>query len=127
MWTITRKAGFWPCSRSHLEPEDAPGQAAGSFQPGYGGQEIQPHLLLEDARAFPQFVSAAHGSVFWQSMTLGMVQITTSFSVNLLITLFAAHIARWFQGNPHWLRAQKWVMGTVLAGLAVRLALEQRR
>jgi threonine/homoserine/homoserine lactone efflux protein len=36
----------------------------------------------------------------------------------------AAAIARWFALNPAWLAAQRWVMGGVLAALAVRILLE---
>ena len=41
--------------------------------------------------------------------------------------LFAAGIASWFVRNPTWLALQRYFMGFVLAGLAVRLMLEQRR
>ena len=34
---------------------------------------------------------------------------------------------RWFVSNPRWLAIQRYIMGFVLAGLAVRLAAEQRR
>jgi threonine/homoserine/homoserine lactone efflux protein len=88
---------------------------------------LNPKVAIFYLSIFPQFVQPEHGSVLLQSLTLGMIQITTSFSINLLITLFAAHIARWFAANPHWLRVQKWAMGSVLAALAVRLALEQRK
>jgi threonine/homoserine/homoserine lactone efflux protein len=76
---------------------------------------------------FPQFVSPEHGSVFAQSITLGLTQIGVSFSVNLLIALFAATLAGWFARHPLWLGVQRYVMGFVLSGLAVRIALEQRR
>jgi threonine/homoserine/homoserine lactone efflux protein len=65
--------------------------------------------------------------VFTQSIILGLTQISVSFSVNLLIALFAAGIASWFVNNPSWLAAQRYFMGFVLGGLAVRLMLEQRR
>jgi len=58
---------------------------------------------------------------------LGLTQIAISFSVNLLIALSAAGIASWFSRNPAWLAVQRYFMGFVLASLAVRLALEQRR
>ena len=56
-----------------------------------------------------------------------MTQIVVSFSINLLIVLFAASIAAWFAKNPRWIAVQRYVMGFVLAGLAVRLILEPRR
>jgi threonine/homoserine/homoserine lactone efflux protein len=76
---------------------------------------------------FPQFLSPGHGSVFSQSLELGVTQIGVSFTVNLCIALSAASLAAWFARSPRWLAAQRYVMGTVLAGLAVRLATEQRR
>jgi len=39
----------------------------------------------------------------------------------------AASPAVFFARRPGWLRAQRWVMGTVLAGLAVRLATDRSR
>lgn len=66
-------------------------------------------------------------SVFSQSMMLGSTRIAISFSVNLVIALSAARLAAWFLRNPRWLAAQRYFMGFVLAGLAVRIASEQRR
>lgn len=67
------------------------------------------------------------GPVFMQSIVLGLTQITVSFTINLIIALSAASLASWFVRNPRWLAAQRYLMGFVLAGLAVRLAAEQRR
>lgn len=75
----------------------------------------------------PQFIATERGSVFAQSLMLGVTQISISFTVNLLIALSAAGIAGWFARNPFWLSAQRYVMGGVLAALAVKLAFEPRR
>jgi threonine/homoserine/homoserine lactone efflux protein len=75
----------------------------------------------------PQFISAEHGSVLSQSIELGLIQISISFVVNLLIALSAASVASWFYRNPTWLVIQRYLMGFVLAAPAIRLALEQRR
>lgn len=123
-WQAVRPGGVSPFDHTTTMPHESPRKL---FAMGLFTSILNPKVAIFYLSIFPQFVSAEHGSVFWQSVTLGMVQITTSFTVNLLITLFAAQIALWFRGNPHWLRAQEWVMGTVLAGLAVRLAVEQRR
>lgn len=123
-WQTLRPGGLSPFAQTTQLPAESPRKL---FAMGLLTSILNPKVAIFYLSIFPQFVSAAHGSVFWQSVTLGMMQITTSFTVNLLIALFAAHIALWFRNNPHWLRAQKWVMGTVLAGLAVRLTLEQRR
>jgi threonine/homoserine/homoserine lactone efflux protein len=47
--------------------------------------------------------------------------------VNLCIALSAAKLAAWFARSPRWLAVQRYFMGTVLAALALRLALEPRR
>jgi threonine/homoserine/homoserine lactone efflux protein len=75
---------------------------------------------------FPQFIDPERGSVLAQSLVLGAVQMSVSFSVNFLIALSAAGIASWFARNPLWLDAQRYVMGGVLGALAVRLAFEER-
>lgn len=121
-----------------------------ALRPGAGGSPFEPRALAADSplkllamgfitnafnpqiavfylSVFPQFVRPEHGSMFAQSVALGLVQIAVSFCVNLAIILSAAHLAAWFAENPLWLAAQRWVMEFVLAGLAVRLALEERR
>jgi threonine/homoserine/homoserine lactone efflux protein len=41
--------------------------------------------------------------------------------------LSAAGLAAWFARKPAWLVAQRYLMGTVLGGLAVHMVLEPRR
>ncbi|HSY28098.1 MAG TPA: LysE family translocator, partial [Burkholderiaceae bacterium] len=47
--------------------------------------------------------------------------------INALITLAAGSIAGFLAHRPRWLLIQRWLMGTVLAGLAVRIALQARK
>jgi threonine/homoserine/homoserine lactone efflux protein len=75
----------------------------------------------------PQFIDPAHDSVLSQSLALGFTQILISVSVNAMIAMTAGSIALFLNERPTWLKLQRWLMGTVLAGLAVRMALETRR
>lgn len=117
-----------PGARSPFEarqlPEDSPSRL---FLMGFFTSALNPKIAVFYLSIFPQFVSPEHGSVFTQSMVLGLTQITVSFTVNLCIALSAANLASWFVSNPRWLAVQRYVMGFVLAGLAVRLVAEQRR
>ena len=106
-----------------LPPDSAPRL----FAMGFLTNVLNPKIAVFYLSVLPQFVSPEHGSLFTQSVVLGFTQIAVSFSVNLLIALFAATLAAWFARNPAWLVAQRYVMGGVLSALAVRLALEQRR
>jgi len=94
---------------------------------GFLTNALNPKIAVFYLSVFPQFVRPDYGSVFAQSIELGLVQIIVSFSVNLALILSAARLAAWFAKNPLWLAAQRLVMGFVLAGLAVRLALQERR
>ena len=74
----------------------------------------------------PQFIDPEAGSVLTQSIALGSIQIVISVGVNAMIALAAGSIAHFLGTRPTWLLIQRWLMGTVLAGLAVKMALEKR-
>ncbi|MCU1726187.1 LysE family translocator [Pseudomonas sp. 7P_10.2_Bac1] len=117
-----------PGARSPFEARDlAPDSTPKLMLMGFLTSVLNPKVAVFYLSIFPQFISPEHGSVFTQSVLLGLTQISVSFSVNLLIALFASGIAVWFMRNPTWLIAQRYVMGFVLAGLAIRLLLEPRK
>ena len=58
---------------------------------------------------------------------LGGVQIVVSLLVNLGIVLAAGTIAVFLARRPIWLRTQRYLMGTVLGALAVKLASDHAR
>jgi threonine/homoserine/homoserine lactone efflux protein len=117
-----------PGARSPFEPIQLPPDSPTKlFFMGFLTNVLNPKIAVFYLSVFPQFVTPEHGSVFVQSITLGLVQISVSFSINLIIVLFAASMASWFVRNPRWLSIQRYFMGFVLAGLAVRLALSERR
>jgi threonine/homoserine/homoserine lactone efflux protein len=65
--------------------------------------------------------------VLGQSLALGFTQIAISLSVNAMIALAAGSIALFLARRPTWLMVQRWLMATVLASLAVKMATEARR
>lgn len=115
-----------PGARSPFEAREFPGDSTKKlFMMGFATNALNPKIAVFYLSIFPQFVSPEYGSVFVQSLVLGAVQIVVSFIVNLAIVLSAARIAIWFGRNPFWLSVQRYVMGFVLGGLAVRLAAEE--
>ena len=115
-------------ARSPFEAQQLPADSSRKLiTMGFLTSALNPKIAVFYLSVFPQFISPEHGSVFNQSIILGLTQISVSFCVNLLIAVFAAGIASWFVKNPSWLAVQRYVMGFVLAALAVRLMLEQRK
>jgi len=117
-----------PGARSPFEARQLPPDSSRKLiLMGFLTSALNPKIAVFYLSVFPQFISPEHGSIFTQSIILGLTQISVSFLVNLLIALFASGIAAWFAHNPLWLAVQRYFMGFVLAALAVRLMLEQRR
>ena len=122
-WQAVRPGARSPFEARELLP-DAPSRLV---LMGFLTSVLNPKVAMFYLSIFPQFISPEHGSLFIQSILLGLTQISVSFTVNFLIALFASAIAVWFVRNPLWLAVQRYVMGGVLAALAVRLMLEQRK
>jgi len=97
------------------------------FAMGFVTNLLNPKIAMLYLALLPQFIDPAAGSVLVQSLLMGASQIAISVSVNALIALSAGSIALFFSTRPSWMRAQRYLMGTVLGGLAVRMAFEAKR
>jgi threonine/homoserine/homoserine lactone efflux protein len=122
-WQAVRPGGRSPFAVRSL-PKDSPGKL---FAMGFLTNLFNPKIAMAYLSLLPQFVDPANGSVLVQSLVLGSAQIAISVSVNAMIAMTAGTIASFLLVRPTWLVLQRWLMGTVLAGLAVRLAVEARR
>lgn len=122
-WQALKPGGRSPFQVRDL-PEDSPRRLFGM---GLFTSLLNPKIAILYVSLLPQFIQPEHGSVWVQSLVLGLTQITISVSVNALIVFMAGGVALFFASRPSWQVAQRWLMGTVLAGLAVRMEVESRR
>lgn len=97
------------------------------FLMGFITNLANPKIAIMYLSLLPQFLSPGHGNVLLQSLMLGSVQISISLAVNVLIVVMASLISAFLVERPLWQMLQRWVMGTVLAGLAVKMAYESRK
>ncbi len=97
------------------------------FAMGFVTNLLNPKIAMLYLALLPQFIDPAQGSVLAQSLMLGSIQIVISVSVNAMIALTAGSITAFLGTRPSWLLVQRWLMGTVLAGLAIKMALEAKR
>lgn len=122
-WQALRPGGRSPFQLRELVP-DRPRKL---FAMGFLTSLLNPKIAMFYLALLPQFIDPAAGSVLSQSLLLGSIQIAISGSVNALIVFTAGGIALFLRQRPFWAVLQRWLMGTVLAGLAVKMATEAQR
>ena len=122
-WQALKPNGRSPFQVRAL-PVDGPRKL---FAMGFVTNLLNPKIAMLYLALLPQFIDPAQGSVLAQSMVFGSVQIAISVGVNAMIAIAAGGIANFLGARPTWLKVQRWLMGTVLAGLALRMAFETRR
>ncbi|ATL65496.1 LysE family translocator [Nocardia terpenica] len=122
-WKALRPGGV-----SAFAPVDLPADSTRKlFTTGLVTNLLNPKIAILYMALIPQFVHPAQGSVWLQSLVLGAVQIAIALLVNGLIVLAAGAIATFLADRPLWLRAQRWITGTLLGTIAVLLATDRTR
>ncbi|WP_283139493.1 LysE family translocator [Rhizohabitans arisaemae] len=117
-WRAVRPGGESVFSPKPLPP-DPPRRL---FTMGLVTNLLNPKSAILYLSLLPQFIEPERGQVALQSLLLGLIQIVVALTGNALFILTAGSLASLLNRRPRWLRIQRYAMGTVLAGLAVHLA-----
>ena len=103
--------------------ERAPRRLDRLFAQGIVVNILNPKAALFFFAFLPQFVDVGEGSVGLQIAVLGLLFILIAIVSDGLYALAAGTASGWLRGNPRFVRAERWISGTVLVGLGVTAAL----
>jgi threonine/homoserine/homoserine lactone efflux protein len=132
-WKTLRPGGGSDFTPQELPPDGPATPLNGPLGPsrlfamGFVTNLLNPKIAVLYVSLLPQFIDPDRGSVAFQSLALGAIQASIAVTGNAIIVLMAGTIAVFLARRPGWLRAQRYVMGTVLGALAVRLLAERTR
>jgi len=83
---------------------------------------LNPKTALFFLSFIPQFVDRAHGHVFLQFVSLGILSVTLNTAADIVVTLLAGTLGQRIRGSARFRRRQRTLTGTVMIGLGAYLA-----
>lgn len=90
------------------------------------GSLLNPKALLFFMVFLPQFVDPSKGSITTQLIILGLLLSAASVVFNTTLGALSGQLGKLVQRHPCAAIFQKWLLGSVLAALAVRMFLTER-
>ncbi len=93
------------------------------FRQGVIVNLLNPKLALFFFAFLPQFVDPARGAVPVQMVLLGLLLLVMGLLSDSVYALLAGTAGGWLKRSRHFLRAQKYITGTVYIGLGLTAAL----
>lgn len=119
--TLLSRESFSP---SEKMPDVGPTKV---FFQGILSNVLNPKVALFFLAFLPQFVSAKTGAVALQFLVLGFLFVVLTFVFTGAVGLFSGALGGWLRSKPAFANALRWLTGSVLVGLGLRLALPENR
>jgi len=87
---------------------------------------LNPKVSIFFMAFLPQFVRPDHGSMAFQIVSLGFLVILVGFIVEVIFVLLLTKASSLFKSNGRYAHIAEKLLGAVLIGLGIRLALSTR-
>ena len=97
------------------------------FAQAVASNVMNPKIAVFFLAYLPQFASPTAGSVALQLLTLGMTFALLTWLLFSMLGYFSGTLGNWLGNRPSFAGALRWLTGSVLIGLGLRLALPERR
>ena len=97
------------------------------FREGIVVNVLNPKAALFFLAFLPQFVDPEAGAVALQVAALGLLFIALAVASDGMYALAAGAAAEWLRGSARFVRAERWVSGSVLVGLGLTTAVSSSR
>jgi threonine/homoserine/homoserine lactone efflux protein len=110
-------------SKDELEEQAVqPDTAWKIFSQGVIVATLNPKTALFFFAFLPQFVDTTRGNMTLQVLLLGIIFVTIATITDSLYALGAGAAGRWLRNSRQWVRAQRYIAGTVYIGLGLTAA-----
>lgn len=97
------------------------------FWQGVLSNVLNPKVAIFFLAFLPQFVDKTGSNIGLQMVLLGLLFALFGLSFLTVVGCFAGVIGAWLLRRPQYTNILRWLTGTVLIGLGVRLALTEQR
>lgn len=114
--------------KSALVPDDdrEPMKVRSMFVQGILSNVVNPKVALFFLAFLPQFVDSGAGHVTQQMLLLGVMFALFTWLVFSILGYFAGHFGGWLASKSNAAARLRWVTGSVMIALGVRLAFSDR-
>ena len=113
--------------RSSLSPSALPAESKTQlYRRGLVTCLLNPKIVITYGALLPQFINPGAGHILSQTVVLGLIQIAVAACAHSLVILSSSVVASALSKYRTFARAQRYLLGSVLAAIALRLAFERR-